>query len=177
MLIHPFDDGGEGGDLKCRLSLPYSIEAAIAPRDAYPERPGMGEPSARLGRPSDAVLRRWRGARRAGAQIRCRRRRPSSRSGRRPGRARRCRRGRRRSRRRDRARSPSRGPSWPRLTKPVAVAWAKKVPIPTSVRPARTAGRLGTSSSGQAGSRRRPAIPRRSGACRTAARRGRPAGS
>jgi len=36
-----------------------------------------------------------------------------------------------------------------RLTKPVAVAWAKKVPAPTSASPRSTAGRLGVSSSGR----------------------------
>ena len=36
-----------------------------------------------------------------------------------------------------------------RPTKPVAAAWAKKVPAPTSTRPVSTAGRFGSSSSGK----------------------------
>src|SRR5258708_18021248 len=36
-----------------------------------------------------------------------------------------------------------------RPTKPVAVAWAKKVPTPTRARPTRTAARFGVTSSGR----------------------------
>src|SRR5215831_3414090 len=36
-----------------------------------------------------------------------------------------------------------------RLTKPVAVAWAKKVPTPTRTMPTKTAARLGSRSSGK----------------------------